>query len=158
VRTTPGAARQAPGQDREPPGQEGEGSDVLLDPSGVSFIDVIGLHVIEEAADAARHGGFGFAIAGPVPMAVRHVFVEAGAEHHLPRGQAVSFCGAPPPRCRQLEASCVSANARYVAMQMAIAIRRRSIGLAASVPYTSHPFWVSVPAVGGVGRLPATAP
>jgi hypothetical protein len=49
-------------------------------------------------------------------------------------------------------------DGRYVAMQMAMAIRRRSIGLAASVPYTSHPFWVSVPAVGGVGRLPATVP
>ena len=58
---------------------------MLLDLSGVSFMDVIGLHVIEEAADAARHGGFGFAIAGPVPTAVRHVFVEAGAEHDLPR-------------------------------------------------------------------------
>ena len=80
---------------------------MLLDLSGVSFMDVIGLHVIEEAADAARHGGFGFAIAGPVPMAVRHVFVEAGAEHHLPRGQAVSFCGAPAPRRRRLQAGCV---------------------------------------------------
>ena len=49
-------------------------------------------------------------------------------------------------------------DGRYVAMQMAMAIRRRSIGLAASVPYTSHPFWASVPAVGGVGRLPATVP
>ena len=80
---------------------------MLLDLSGVSFMDVIGLHVIEEAAHAARHGGFGFAIAGPVPTAVRHVFVEAGAEHHLPRGQAVSFCGAPAPRRRRLQAGCV---------------------------------------------------
>ena len=77
---------------------------MLLDLSGVSLMDVIGLHVIEEAAHAARHGGFGFAIAGPVPTAVRHVFVEAGAEHHLPRGQAVSFCGAPAPRRRRLQA------------------------------------------------------
>jgi anti-anti-sigma factor len=70
---------------------EGRGSDVLLDLSGLSFMDVIGLHAIEEAADAAREGGFGFAIAGPVPMAVRHVFVEAGAGHHLPRGQPISW-------------------------------------------------------------------
>ena len=47
---------------------EGEGSDVLLDLSGLSFIDVFGLHLIEEAADAARQGGFGFAIAGSVAM------------------------------------------------------------------------------------------
>ena len=40
---------------------EGEGSDVLLDVSGLSFMDLFGLHVIEEAADAARQGGFGFA-------------------------------------------------------------------------------------------------
>ena len=43
-------------------------------------------------------------------------------------------------------------------MQIAMTIRRRSIGWGASVPYTSHPFWLSVPAVGGVGRLPATTP
>jgi hypothetical protein len=47
---------------------------------------------------------------------------------------------------------------RYVAMQMAMTIKRRSIGLGASVPYASQPFWLSVPAVGGVGRLPATTP
>ena len=46
---------------------EGQGIDVLLDVSGLSFMDLFGLHVIEEAADAARQGGFGFAIAGPVP-------------------------------------------------------------------------------------------
>ena len=40
---------------------EGEGSDVLLDVSGLSFMDLFGLHLIEEAADAARQGGFGFA-------------------------------------------------------------------------------------------------
>ena len=67
---------------------EGEGRDVLLDLAGLSFIDALGLHVIEEAADAARQGGFGFAIAGPVTDAVRAVFVAAGAEHHLPGGQA----------------------------------------------------------------------
>jgi anti-anti-sigma factor len=67
---------------------EGEGSDVLLDVSGLTFMDLFGLHLIEEAADAARQGGFGFALAGPVPGAVRHVFVEAGAQHHLPGGQA----------------------------------------------------------------------
>jgi anti-anti-sigma factor len=67
---------------------EGEGSDVLLDLSGLSFIDVFGLHLIEEAADAARQGGFGFAIAGSVAMAVRQVFVEAGAAQHLPGAQA----------------------------------------------------------------------
>jgi anti-anti-sigma factor len=67
---------------------EGEGSDVLLDVSGLTFIDVLGLHLIEEAADAARQGGFGFAIAGPVPDRVRQVFVDAGAGHHLPGGQA----------------------------------------------------------------------
>jgi hypothetical protein len=49
-------------------------------------------------------------------------------------------------------------NGRYVAMQMAITIKRRSIGLGPSVPYTSHAFWLSVPAVGGAGRLPATDP
>jgi anti-anti-sigma factor len=67
---------------------EGEGSDVLLDVSGLTFMEVFGLHLIEEAADAARQGGFGFAIAGPVPEAVRQVFVDAGAQHHLPGGQA----------------------------------------------------------------------
>ena len=67
---------------------EGEGSDVLLDLTGLSFMDALGLHVIEEAADAARQGGFGFAIARPVPDAVRAVFVAAGAGHHLPGGQA----------------------------------------------------------------------
>ena len=67
---------------------EGEGSDVLLDVSGLSFMDLFGLHVIEEAADAARQGGFGFAIAGPVPDPVRQVFVESGAQRHLPGGQA----------------------------------------------------------------------
>ena len=77
---------------------EGEGSDVLLDVSGLSFMDLFGLHLIEEAADAARQGGFGFALAGPVPDAVRQVFVEAGAEHHLPGGQArlASVPPAPP--------------------------------------------------------------
>ena len=67
---------------------EGGGSDVLLDLTGLSFIDALGLHVIEEAADAARRGGFGFAIARPVPDVVRAVFVAAGAGHHLPGGQA----------------------------------------------------------------------
>ena len=67
---------------------EGEGIDVLLDLSGLSFIDAFALHVIEEAADAAREGGFGFAIAPPVPDAVRAVFVAVGAGHHLPGGQA----------------------------------------------------------------------
>jgi anti-anti-sigma factor len=67
---------------------EREGTDVLLDVSGLSFMDLLGLHVVEEAADAARQDGFGFAIAGPVPDAVRQVFVEAGAQHHLPGGQA----------------------------------------------------------------------
>jgi hypothetical protein len=43
-------------------------------------------------------------------------------------------------------------------MQIATTIRRRSIGWGASVPYTSHPVWLSVPTVGGVGRLPATTP
>jgi anti-anti-sigma factor len=78
---------------------EGEGSDVLLDVSGLSFMDLFGLHLIEEAADAAREGGFGFALAGPVPDAVRHVFVEAGAGHHLPGGQArlAAVPPLPPP-------------------------------------------------------------
>jgi anti-anti-sigma factor len=67
---------------------EREGTDVLLDVSGLSFMDLLGLHVVEEAADAARQDGFGFAIAGPVPDAVRQVFVGAGAQHHLPGGQA----------------------------------------------------------------------
>jgi hypothetical protein len=43
-------------------------------------------------------------------------------------------------------------------MQIASTIRRRSIGRGASVPYTSHPFWLPVPTMGGVGRLPATTP
>ena len=82
---------------------EGEGSDVLLDVSGLSFMDLFGLHLIEEAADAARQGGFGFALAGPVPVAVRQVFVEAGAEHHLPGGQARLAAVPPvaPPRRRR---------------------------------------------------------
>jgi anti-anti-sigma factor len=67
---------------------EGEGSDVLLDLTGLAFMDSLGLHVIEEAADAARRRGFGFAIARPVPDEVRTVFVAAGAGHHLPGGQA----------------------------------------------------------------------
>jgi anti-anti-sigma factor len=67
---------------------EGAGTDVLLDVSGMSFMDLFGLHLIEEAADAARQGGFGFALAGPVPDGVRQVFIDAGAEHHLPGGQA----------------------------------------------------------------------
>lgn len=67
---------------------EGDGTDVLLDVSELSFMDLLGLHVVEEAADAARQDGFGFAIAGLVPDAVRQVFVEAGAQHHLPGGQA----------------------------------------------------------------------
>ena len=46
---------------------EEAGRDVLLDLSDLSFIDLSGLHVIEEAADAARRDGIGFAIAGPVP-------------------------------------------------------------------------------------------
>ena len=131
---------------------------MLLDLWGVSFMDVIGLHVIEEAADAARHGGFGFAIAGPVPTAVRHVFGGGGrrASSAERPGRLVlrRTSAATPPAPSRLRMK----DGRYVAMQMAMAIRRRSIGLAASVPYTSHPFWVSVPAVGGVGRLPATAP
>jgi anti-anti-sigma factor len=77
---------------------ESDGSDVLLDVSGLWFMDLFGLHVIEEAADASRQGGFGFAVAGPVPEAVRQVFVGAGAEHHLPGGQAhlVAPFSAPP--------------------------------------------------------------
>ena len=67
---------------------EREGSDVLLDLTGLSFIDALGLHVIEEAADATRQGGFGFAIAQPVPDAVRAVFMAAGAGHQLRGGQA----------------------------------------------------------------------
>ena len=67
---------------------EGEGSDVLLDLTSLEFMDSFGLHLIEEAADAARRSGFGFAIAGPVPVAVRTVFIRAGAGHHLPGGQA----------------------------------------------------------------------
>jgi hypothetical protein len=55
-------------------------------------------------------------------------------------------------------ARCVPAGARQAAMQMAMTTRRRSIGLAASVPYTSHPFALSVPPAGGVGRLPAMTP
>jgi anti-anti-sigma factor len=77
---------------------ESEGSDVLLDLSGLSFMDLLGLHVIEEAADAARQGGFGFAVAGPVPDPVRQVFVEAGAQRHLPGGQArLAAVPSPPP-------------------------------------------------------------
>jgi anti-anti-sigma factor len=77
---------------------EGQGSDVLLDVSDLSFMDLFGLRLIEKAADTARQGGFGFALAGPVPEAVRRVFVEAGAEHHLPGGQArlASLPPAPP--------------------------------------------------------------
>jgi len=70
------------------------------------------------------------------------------------RRLALRRTGATPPAPSRLRMK----DGRYVAMQMAVAIRRRSIGLAASVPYTSHPFWVSVPAVGGVGRFPATVP
>ena len=81
-------AVEAPGLQAALRRLEGEGNDVLLDVSGLSFMDLLGLHLIEEAADAARQGGFGFAIAGPVPDAVRQVFVEAGAQHHLPGGQA----------------------------------------------------------------------
>lgn len=55
-------------------------------------------------------------------------------------------------------ARCMPAEGRQAAMQMAMTTRRRSIGLAASVPYTSHPFALSVPPAGGVGRLPATTP
>jgi hypothetical protein len=36
---------------------ESEGSDVLLDLTGLSFIDALGMHVIEEAADAAGTRG-----------------------------------------------------------------------------------------------------
>ena len=71
------------------------GRDVLLDLSDLSFIDRSGLHVIEEAADAARRDGFGFAIEGPVPKEVRRVFIEAGAVHHLPGRQA--HLAAEPP-------------------------------------------------------------
>ena len=81
-------AAEAPGVQEALRRLEGEGIDVLLDVSGLSFMDLFGLHVIGEAADAARQGGFGFAIAGPVPDTVRQVFVGAGAEHHLPGGQA----------------------------------------------------------------------
>jgi anti-anti-sigma factor len=81
-------AMEAPGLQDALRRLEGEGTDVLLDVSELSFMDLLGLHVVEEAADAARQDGFGFAIAGPVPEVVRQVFVEAGALHHLPGGQA----------------------------------------------------------------------
>ena len=74
---------------------EEAGRDVLLDLSGLTFMDLFGLHVIEEAADAARRDGFGFAIEGPVPKEVRRVFIEAGAVHHLPGRQA--HLAAEPP-------------------------------------------------------------
>ncbi|HEX5853754.1 MAG TPA: hypothetical protein VFY36_11755 [Solirubrobacteraceae bacterium] len=44
----------------------------------------LGAAPLEEASDAARQRGFGFAIAGSVAMAVRQMFVEAGAADHLP--------------------------------------------------------------------------
>jgi anti-anti-sigma regulatory factor len=71
---------------------ESEGSDVLLDVSGLSFMDLFGLHLIEEAVDAARQGGFGSRSPGQCPE------VQAGAEHHLPGGQAhlVAPFSAPP--------------------------------------------------------------
>ena len=87
---------------------ESEGRDVLLDLSGLEFMDLLGLHVIQEAADAARHGGFGFAISGPVPMAVRRMFVEVGAEHHLPGHQAQL---ARPPSAPEPHADIVAASA-----------------------------------------------
>jgi anti-anti-sigma factor len=77
---------------------EGTGTDVLLDVSGLTFMDLFGLHLIEEAADAARQDGFGFALAGPVPDPVRQVFVEAGARHHLPGGQARLAAAPSGPR------------------------------------------------------------
>ena len=67
---------------------EGEGRDVLLDLSGVWFMDLYGLHVVAEASEAARQGGVGFAIDGDVPREVRRVFIDAGAVHHLPGRQA----------------------------------------------------------------------
>jgi anti-anti-sigma factor len=88
-------AAEAPGLQDALRRLEGEGTDVLLDVSGLTFMDLFGLHLIEEAADAARQGGFGFALAGPVPDAVRQVFVEAGARHHLPGGQA-RLAAVPP--------------------------------------------------------------
>lgn len=92
---------------------EGQGSDVLLDVSDLSFMDLFGLHLIEEAADAARQGGFGFALAGPVPDAVRQVFVEAGAQHHLPGGQArLAAVAAVPTRGELNEAAWAMAQRR----------------------------------------------
>jgi hypothetical protein len=38
-------------------------------------------------------------------------------------------------------------------MQIATTMRRRSIGCGASLPYTSHPFWLSVPTAGSVGLV-----
>ena len=74
---------------------EASGRDVLLDLSRLTFMDLSGLHAIEEAADAARRHGFGFAISGAVPKDVRRVFIEAGAVHHLP-GRQARLAAEPP--------------------------------------------------------------
>ncbi len=92
---------------------ESEGSDVLLDLTELSFIDALGMHVIAEAAEAARQGGFGFAIAGPVSDAVRAAFMAAGAGHHLPGGQArlAAPVSEPEPRGKG-ESPAISATGR----------------------------------------------
>ena len=80
---------------------------MLLDLSGVSFMDVIGLHVIEEAADAARHGGFGFRDRRAGAMAVRHVFVEAGADVVAREARPSRSAAHQRRRRRRLQAGCV---------------------------------------------------